>query len=89
MSSSPKKPYKNHQLYALKRQLADQTEETFLEEIGETGIALKEWKEAVMEDLGGEENISAAKKALIDALDDDVKQLPLLPVHQPCVKITR
>jgi len=71
VSRPPKnRPYQHHGLNALKTALAAtqrDSQQTLIDSLGETGRALREWRDAIVADLGGEDAISAQERAVIDA----------------------
>ena len=62
-----KRIYQPHGHYALHEALKDYSnQEAWLEGMGEMGKALKAWQAAVIYDLGGEDNISAMQRSVIE-----------------------
>jgi hypothetical protein len=64
------RPYQRHGLNALKTALAStqrESQQNLVDSLGETGRALREWRDAIIADLGGEDAISAQERAVIDA----------------------
>jgi hypothetical protein len=65
--STPKRAYQRHGLYAVQKALATMTDQdTWLTGLGEVGQALKEWRAAIIADLGGEDHISAMERAIVE-----------------------
>jgi hypothetical protein len=65
---SPKKrPYQQHGQIALTKALKTVgNQDNWIEGLGEVGEALQAWKVALIEDLGGESEVSAMQLALIE-----------------------
>jgi hypothetical protein len=60
-------PHQFHGMYALERVLGPLTDRiTWLNELGEIGEALKAWEQAIVNDLGGEDNLSAMERSIIE-----------------------
>jgi len=63
----PHIPHKYHGFYALQRTLEPMTERAgWLDELGEIGEALKAWESAIIDDLGGHDNLSAMERVVIE-----------------------
>jgi hypothetical protein len=61
------RPYVRHGLHALESALKTvSTEENWVKDLGEVGDALQVWREAIIADLGGEENISAMERSIVE-----------------------
>ncbi|WP_447979025.1 hypothetical protein [Candidatus Nitrospira bockiana] len=61
------RPYVRHGLHALESALKTvSTEENWVKDLGEVGQALQAWREAIIQDLGGEENISAMERSIVE-----------------------
>jgi hypothetical protein len=59
-------PHQFHGMYALERVLGPLTERNaWLNELGEIGEALKEWEQAIVDDLGGDENLSSMERSIV------------------------
>jgi len=71
VSRPPKnRPYQRDGLHALKGALAAVPRDPgqhMVDALGEPGRALREWRDAIVADLGGEDAISAQERAVIDA----------------------
>lgn len=62
-----KRPYQRHGLRALQTALkAVGDREGWLEALGEVGDALKAWRKDLVDDLGGEEAVSAQERAVVE-----------------------
>lgn len=60
-------PPQYHGLYALERALDPLVQRAdWLQELGEIGDALKQWQQAIISDLGGEEHLSSMEKSIIE-----------------------
>ncbi len=55
-----------HGLHALEGAVRRFGSETWLEVLGEDGAALLAWRDELVDDLGGEERVTAAQRALVD-----------------------
>lgn len=65
--STRKRPYTKHGQAALHNALkAVANEDGWVESLGEVGEALKGWKKALVDDLGGESQVSAMQRAVIE-----------------------
>jgi hypothetical protein len=65
--STPKRAYQQHGLYAVQKALAVMNDqEAWLTGLGEVGHELKAWRAAIIADLGGDENISAMERAVVE-----------------------
>jgi hypothetical protein len=42
--------------------------ESWLDQLGEAGVALRQWRGEIISDLGGEESITAMERALVETL---------------------
>lgn len=63
--STENRPYQKHGLYAVRN--AIQTGgENWLEGLGEVGLELKAWRASIVADMGGDDNISAMERAVIE-----------------------
>jgi hypothetical protein len=59
-------PQQFHGMYALERVLDPLTDRnSWLQELGEIGDALKQWEQAIVDDLGGEENLSSMERSIV------------------------
>jgi len=68
MSRPLKKTYgrpQTHRLYALKRAVAEAGDQ-WVAALGETGQALREWRDAIISDLGGPDAVSAQERAIVE-----------------------
>ena len=43
-----------------------ENQETWLEDLGQVGQALKTWRESLIQDMGGKANVSAMQRAIIE-----------------------
>jgi hypothetical protein len=60
-------PHQFHGLYALDRALDPLIQRPdWLQELGEVGEALRQWQQAIIKDLGGEENLSSMERSIIE-----------------------
>ena len=60
-------PYQHSGLYAVHnalKMIGDQ--DYWIDILGEVGVELKAWKMAISQDMGGDENISAMERSIID-----------------------
>ena len=65
--SSQKRPYLQHGHVALSKALkAVGRNDAWIESLGEVGAALKAWKQAIIDDLGGESEVSAMELSVIE-----------------------
>ena len=58
-------------MYSVKRglwELQQREQEKWLDALGEVGEALREWRAAIVTDLGGEESLSAMELAIVDTI---------------------
>ncbi len=58
--------YHQHGLWTLRAALEEFGSDKWLDHIGPTGVALRAWKESLVEDLGGWDNLSTQQLALVD-----------------------
>lgn len=59
-------PHQFHGMYALERVLGPLTEKaTWLNDLGEIGEALQQWEQAIVDDLGGSENLSSMERSIV------------------------
>ena len=58
--------YHRHGHYALKKALETFGTEAWIDKLGATGEALRCWRTALIDDLGGEDALSTQKLALVD-----------------------
>lgn len=67
-SGSPqKRDYQKHSHYALSRALTTiGNQDGWIESLGDVGEALKAWKAAIIEDLGGESEVSAMELSVVE-----------------------
>ncbi|MEQ1679264.1 MAG: hypothetical protein ABL950_01460 [Nitrospira sp.] len=67
-AESPKKrDYQKHSHYALSKALKTiGNQDGWVESLGDVGEALKAWKAAIIEDLGGEHEVSAMELSVIE-----------------------
>ncbi|MBI4540569.1 MAG: hypothetical protein HY704_13795 [Gemmatimonadetes bacterium] len=64
---SRKRRYRKSGLYALQRALEHTGPgDAWLDELGETGVKLREFRDALVADLGGPENVTAQQQALVN-----------------------
>lgn len=64
--SPRKRDYQKHSHYALNRALTTiGNHDGWVESLGEVGEALKAWKAAIIDDLGGESEVSAMELSVI------------------------
>jgi hypothetical protein len=63
-STRPRTYYVKHGLQALQRLAKDETR--WLRSLGAVGMALREWRTALVHDLGGESAISAQQRAIVE-----------------------
>ena len=65
--TAPKAPRKQlrHGLHALQRVVSDAGEH-WLDTLADTGTALREWRDAILADLGGPEAVSAQERAIVE-----------------------
>ena len=63
-SSSRRRPQR-HGLHALQRVVRDAGEK-WLEALGDTGAALREWRDAIVADLGGPDAVTAQERAVVE-----------------------
>ncbi|MEE8493146.1 MAG: hypothetical protein V3S25_03800, partial [Nitrospirales bacterium] len=62
-----KRDYQRHGLNVLKGALKNCSgQEGWLEDLGDVGEALKAWRMALVEDLGGEDHISAMERSIVE-----------------------
>lgn len=62
-----KRPYQRHGLHALKTALAAVSDgEGWLAALGEVGDALRDWRDRLVDDLGGEAAVSAQERAVVE-----------------------
>jgi hypothetical protein len=54
-----------HGLYALERVVADAGAH-WLDALGDTGTALRDWRDAIINDLGGPEAVSSQERAIVE-----------------------
>jgi hypothetical protein len=71
MSRPPKadRRQQRHGLYAVRdavRALEADAHEHWLDALGETGAALRDWREAIVADLGGPEAVSSQERAIVE-----------------------
>lgn len=62
-----RRPYQHSGLYAVRnalKMIGDQ--DYWIDILGEVGVELKAWKMAISQDMGGDENISAMERSIID-----------------------
>jgi hypothetical protein len=65
--STEKRPYQRSGLYAVQSTLkAIGDQDNWIDGLGEVGVELKVWQAAIIQDMGGEENISAMERSIID-----------------------
>jgi len=68
MSRPLKRTYgrpQTHRLYALKRAVAEAGDQ-WVDGLGDIGAALRDWRDAIITDLGGEDAISAQERAIVE-----------------------
>jgi hypothetical protein len=68
MSRPLKKTYgrpQTHRLYALKRAVAEAGDQ-WISALGETGQALRDWRDGIISDLGGPDAVSAQERAIVE-----------------------
>ncbi len=60
------RPYQQHGAYALENALAKFGSDAWIDKLGPPGDALRAWRQGLINDLGGEDKISTAQRAIID-----------------------
>ena len=67
MKSTEKRPYQHSGLYAVHNALkAIGDQDNWIDSLGQVGVELRAWKAALIHDMGGDENISAMERSIID-----------------------
>jgi hypothetical protein len=62
-----KRDYQKHGLYTITKTLQRMNDpESWLASLGEVGRGLKEWRAAILQDLGGESNVSSMELAIVE-----------------------
>jgi hypothetical protein len=65
--STERRPYQHRGLYAVHNALKMiGNQDYWIDILGEVGVELKAWKMAISQDMGGDENISAMERSIID-----------------------
>src|SRR5690242_16926194 len=65
--STEKRPYQRSGLYAVQNTLkAIGNQDHWIDSLGEIGLELKAFQSAIIQDMGGDENISAMERSIID-----------------------
>jgi hypothetical protein len=63
-----KKPSGHYALYSALWRFREKHQEEWLDSLGAIGEALREWRAAIVADLGGEESLSAMERATVDII---------------------
>jgi hypothetical protein len=67
IDQKPPRHYTRHGLHALKGALKTVgSEDSWIKDLGEVGEALQAWRDAIITDLGGEQNISAMEQSIVE-----------------------
>jgi len=67
MKSTGKRPYQRHGLTTLQAALKEAgTGEAWMDRLGEVGVELRQWRAALITDLGGGSEISAMERSIVD-----------------------
>lgn len=66
-SPEKRRPYQRHGLTTLQAALkSTSTEDGWMDRLGEVGVELRQWRSALIADLGGEDAISAMERSIVD-----------------------
>ncbi len=66
-SPKSRRVYQKHGLYALKSAIKGANGQgDWLKSLGDVGVTLKAWKDALIADLGGEDAVSTQERAVVD-----------------------
>ena len=66
-STINRRPYQKHGLTTLQAALkSTSTEDGCMDRLGEVGVELRQWRSALIADLGGEDDSSAMERSIVD-----------------------
>ena len=88
-STINRRPYQRHGLTTLQAALKSTgTEDGWVDRLGEVGLELREWRSALINDLGGEQAISAMQRSIIDLATSThvlISSIDKFMLEQPCI----